>query len=129
VPFQHAHDTNCVFSAVFTSFLLSYSYARGYCTSHTWKSTATSIILLCHCLHRALTSPALLLSMPLSIFHYAPLLLIICSSTYPLLFLLCYGSPHSPLVYKYFVLHCIPYLLINYESVIPLHEVVLSINY
>jgi hypothetical protein len=94
----------------------------------TQRSTVTSVILFHHCLCRVLTSLALLLSLPLSIFHYTPPLLIICLSTYPLLCVLCYGSPCSPLVYKYFVLHCILYLIINYKSVFPLREVVLSIN-
>jgi hypothetical protein len=122
----HAHNTNSVFSAIFASFPPSYSYVGQH---RTWRSTVTSVILLHHHLCCVLTSPALLLSMPLSVFHYAPLLLITCLSTYLLLFVLCYGSLCSLLVYKYFVLCCIPYLIINYKSVIPLSEVVLSINY
>jgi hypothetical protein len=109
--------------------LPSYTYVCWCRTLCTWRSTPTSVILLRHCLRCVLTSLALWLFKPLSVFHYAPPPLIICSSTYLLLFVLCYGSPRHLQVYKYFVLYCIPYLIINYKSAVPLHEVILSINY
>lgn len=116
-------STITALSAIITSFCLHHiipaicSYMCLHRTFILQRSTVTSIILFCHHLHCALISLVLILSSPLSIFHYTSLLLIICSFTHLLLFVLYYGSPHSPLVYKYLVLCCIPYLIINYESV------------
>jgi hypothetical protein len=93
------------------------SYLHQHCTLCYTEKYCSFHYSVRHHLRCVLVSPFIIL--PLSIFHYAPLLLIICLYTYLLLFVLCYGCPCSLLVYKYLVLHCIPYLIINYKSVFP----------